>query len=173
MLSTSLAFSASERASSSSLLLVAGDVVALGAQSVAIRRVERGGVGLGAAPGLAFGKRLVTVEEPVERAVVLLQREERVELLAHCAGPVPGAAGGVGGAVAGGAVAGGAVGAVGRRRGRWAAAHGVGAAACAGTGRGGARPPSAGFTRRARPARTPGPGSGNGMLGLIRRAPGS
>ena len=116
--------------------------------------------------GLAFGKRLVPVQEPVERAVVLLEREELFELLAHW--PVVPAGAAVGGAVAGGAVAGGAVGAgVGRRRGGGLLLHRRGLrparAPCCWAGarrhgrRGGSPSPLA--------ARTPGPGSGSGSSG--------
>ena len=146
------------------VLLLAGDDVALGAHGCDAA-VERGGVALRARQGLAFGKRLVTVEEPVERAVVLLEREERFELLAHW--PVVPAGAAVGGAVAGGAVAGGAVG---------AGVVGAGVVGCCCTvgscGRagpvllGGSAPPwpPRGFTVAPGRAHT-GPGSGSGSSG--------
>ena len=62
-------------------------VAMAGASSAAASR-------LGARQGLAFGQRLVTVQEPVERAVVLLEREELFELARSLARAVPAGGGG-------------------------------------------------------------------------------
>ena len=65
------------------LLLLVRDAVAFGSARGQLR-VELRGPLLGGVQRLAFGKRLVTVEQSVERGVVLLQRQEHVELARHC-----------------------------------------------------------------------------------------
>ena len=90
--STSLAFSRERARFVVELLLVAGHTVAFGARG-GEAGVDRGGVGLGPREGITLGKRLVTVPEPVECAVVLLEREERFERLDHLPGPGSGGRG--------------------------------------------------------------------------------
>ena len=145
------------------LLLFLRDAVAFGSARGQLR-VELRGPLLGGVQRLAFGKRLVTVEQSLEGGVSLLQREEHVELARHCP-PFPFPR--LPGAVTAGVVGAGAAGGGGRRRQllhRGELRRGVGRERADGR-RCWSGPPCVTFCD---PRAHTGPGSGSGMSGSPR-----